>query len=142
MDIQKSHDCKDELNEAQLKATPARIAVLQLLENSQMPLDVASIIDVLKGKDIDIDPATAFRMMHTFTQKGIAKQIQLNEGKFRYELSTKADHHHLICQSCGKIEDISDCAIPQLESEIQKKKHFLVKSHSLEFFGLCSSFQN
>lgn len=135
------HNCSDELREVSLKVTPARIAVLQLLENSTTPLDVASIITVLKEKQIDIDPATAFRIINTFTQKGIAKQIQLNEGKFRYELSNKADHHHLICESCGRIEDISDCSIPQLEKEIQKKKQFLVKSHSLEFFGVCASCQ-
>jgi len=135
------HNCKDELRDVDLKATPARIAVLKLLEKSETPLDVASIIDYLQKHEIDIDPATAFRIVNMFTEKGIITPIQFNEGKLRYELSSKAAHHHLVCEQCGKIEDISDCNIESLEKEIQKKKGFLVKRHSLEFFGLCSNCQ-
>lgn len=132
------HDCKDELRDIALKATPARIAILQLLEKSDTPMDVSTIIFNLKSQNVDVDPATAFRIMNLFAEKGIVTPIQFNEGKLRYELSSKEDHHHLICESCGNIDDISDCAIPDLEKDIQKKKGFLVKHHSLEFFGLCA----
>lgn len=139
MNIQ--HNCSDELRQIDLKATPARIAVLQLLEKAATPLDVASIIAYLQKNDVDIDPATAFRIVNMFTEKGIITPIQFNEGKLRYELSSKAAHHHLVCEHCGNIEDISDCNIKELEKEIQKKKGFVVKHHSLEFFGLCRNCQ-
>ncbi len=136
-----NHDCKAELNEANLRATPARVAVMQFLESANTPIDVETIIDHLNKQKIDTDPATVFRIMNLLTVKGITKQISFNEGKFRYELMNKADHHHLICESCGNIEDISDCNIPSLEKDIHQKKKFLVKSHSLEFFGLCKNCQ-
>lgn len=135
------HDCKDELNEADLRATPARIAVLQLLEATDTPVDVSMIMDYLTNQDIKTDPATVFRIVNMFLEKGLVKQISFNEGKFRYELASKADHHHLVCEQCGKIESIADCAIPELENDIKKKKGFLVKRHSLEFFGLCRNCQ-
>ena len=135
------HDCKTELNEVELRATPARIALMQLLEKSDKPLDVQSMITFLEKKDIKTDPATVFRIINMFTEKGLVKPIQLNEGKFRYELKDKADHHHLVCEQCGDIEDISDCNINALEKEIEKKKNFKVTSHSLEFFGICTSCQ-
>lgn len=135
------HDCKDELNEVALRATPARIALMQLLETSNKPLDVQSMIDFLEKKDIKTDPATVFRIVNMFTEKGLVKPIQLNEGKFRYELTTREPHHHLVCEKCGNIEDISNCNIAALEKEIEKKKHFKVTSHSLEFFGICQSCQ-
>jgi Fe2+ or Zn2+ uptake regulation protein len=55
----------------------------------------------LEKNNIKSDPATVFRIVNMFTEKGLTKQIQLNEGKFRYELSSKEDHHHLICEKCG-----------------------------------------
>lgn len=131
------HDCKIELNQAQLKATPARIAILKLLEKTDAPLDVSAIIEFLKNKKIKADQATVFRIISMFTDRGLTRQIQFNEGKFRYELSSKPDHHHLICQNCGAIEDISDCNISRLEKDIEKKKNFKIVSHSLEFFGIC-----
>lgn len=138
---QLKHNCKTELNDADLRATPARVAVMKLLETTDAPVDVATIIDYLTQQDIKTDPATAFRIINMFTEKGLVKQISFHEGKLRYELSNKADHHHLICEQCGKIEEISDCAIPGLEKDIQKKKGFIVKRHALEFFGICAHCQ-
>lgn len=141
VDIKIIHDCKDELNEVNLRATPARVALMNLLEESDKPLDVQTMIDYLKEKAIQTDPATVFRIVNMFTEKGLLKTIQLNEGKFRYELAAKEDHHHLVCTRCGNIQDMSDCNIDVLENHIEKKKNFKVTSHSLEFFGICADCQ-
>ena len=135
------HDCKIELNDVALRATPARLALMKLFEGSDQPIDVQTMIEYLEKKDIATDPATVFRIINMFTEKGLTKQIQLQEGKFRYELASKADHHHLVCTRCGNIQDMSDCNIDVLESHIEKKKNFKVTSHSLEFFGICADCQ-
>lgn len=132
------HNCKNELNELDLRATPARIATMQLLESTKEPVDTATIMEHLQKEDIATDPATVFRIVNMFTQKGITSPIQFQEGKTRYELANKTDHHHLICENCGRIEDIQDTVIPALEKNIAKKHNFIVKRHSLEFFGLCA----
>ncbi|MCL5784134.1 MAG: transcriptional repressor [Patescibacteria group bacterium] len=137
----KQHDCKTELREADLKATPARLAALKVLEASNKPLDVATIRLELKRSGINTDPATVFRMMNSFSDKGIVRGVNLQESKLRYEHAAKKEHHHLLCQSCSAIEDISDCNINALEKGIEKKKGFLVKSHALEFYGLCQKCQ-
>lgn len=136
------HDCRKELNEAELRATPVRVEVLKFLEKSKSPADAVDIMSHLESLKISADPATVFRILNSFTQKGITKQISFNEGKFRYELASKPEHHHLVCTTCGSVESFSDCAIPALEEDIKKRKKFLVKSHSLEFFGLCRKCQN
>jgi Fe2+ or Zn2+ uptake regulation protein len=136
-----NHDCKDELNEVELRATPARVALMKFLESSNKPVDVQTMIEYLEKKAIKTDPATVFRIVNTFTEKGLTKQIQLQEGKSRYELAGGIDHHHLVCTHCGDIQDISDCNIDILKKDIEKKKNFKVTSHSLEFYGLCSNCQ-
>lgn len=141
LNIIKHHDCSKELKEFDLKATPSRIAVLSFLEGTKEPVDVNSIINFLKKEKINTDPATIFRMMNDFLDKGVTKQIQFEKGKTRYELSSKGDHHHLICEECGKIESVSDTFIPQMETEILNKNKFLVKRHMLEFFGICKNCQ-
>lgn len=137
LQVRSRHDCKIELREVSLKATPARLGVLKILETIDKPIDVQTLIEYLNKKDIKTDPATVFRIVGMFTQKGLLKPIQLNEGKFRYELSSKSDHHHLVCNKCGDIEDISDCNINALEKDIEKRKKFKVVNHALEFFGVC-----
>lgn len=136
-----NHDCKDELRNADLKVTPARLGVLSALENADKPLDVTDLINYLEKHDIDADRVTVFRIINVLTEKGLVKPIQFNEGKLRYEHAAKADHHHFICESCGDIKDVSDCNVDSLEKDLQKKKGLLVKHHSLEFFGLCANCQ-
>ena len=135
------HDCKTELNEVALRATPARIALMNLFEASSEPLDVQTMIDYLNKEDIKTDPATVFRIVNLFKEKGLLQSIQLHEGKFRYELSSKPHHHHFVCEQCGGIQDISDFSIKKIEEEIQKKRHLTITSHSLEFFGICADCQ-
>lgn len=135
------HDCKIELKNVHLKVTPARLGVLEVLENATHPLDIASISHYLDQQQIKVDQATIFRIMNIFADKGLVVPVQFNEGKFRYEYGPRADHHHFICENCGTIEDISDCLIDDLEKEIRSKKKLLIKHHSLEFFGLCQNCQ-
>lgn len=135
----RSHDCSDELREVSLKATPARLAVLRELEKTDKPLDVGSIIFLLRKKGVKADPATVFRIMNSFRDRGLTDQLQFNEGKFRYELASKFHHHHLVCEVCGAITDMPDNTVENLEKEISSQKGFIVRSHSLEFFGVCKS---
>ncbi len=139
--LNKNHDCKTELRQVQLKVTPARLGILAALEETDTPLDIASLINYLETHKIKADRVTVFRIINALTEKGLVKPIQLNEGKLRYEHNTKADHHHFICGSCGGIQDISECNVDKLEKELKQKKGLLIKHHNLEFFGLCADCQ-
>jgi Fur family ferric uptake transcriptional regulator len=130
MTIAKQHNCKEELNQAELRATPARIAAMKFLETTDQPVDVGMIMDYLRTQKIDTDPATVFRMMNDFLDKGLTKQIQF-----------QGHHHHLICTNCGKIEEVEGDFLKEMEDKIYKDKKFRVKDHSLEFFGLCENCQ-
>ncbi len=129
-----------ELFKLGLKQTPARIGILKMLETKQHPVDVPEIATYLETNNINTNKATVYRILDMFYKKGIVNRFELEEGKFRYEL-TAEDHHHVICESCGSIEDVSDCSVDKIEKVIKRKKGFLVKRHSLEFYGLCKNCQ-
>lgn len=131
------HDCKDELHEAELRVTPARLGILSILEHADVPVDVSTVIAYLKKHHIPADEVTVFRILNAFTKKGIAKPIQFNEGKLRYEYAGKPSHHHFVCESCGDVLDVVDCNVDELEKTLEQKKGVRVHRHSLEFFGLC-----
>lgn len=126
------------LKEKGLKTTTARIAVIDHLEKQDNPIDVLSIVESLNNQ---ADQATVYRTLEVLTEKGIVSRVEIGEGKYRYELQ-KDDHHHLVCSNCGNISDIEDKYMEKIEKEIREKKGFLVKSHSLEFFGVCRSCQS
>src|SRR5215203_4418346 len=93
------HDCSEELRKADLKITPARLGVLEALEKSNDPQDIQSILIYLKKNNIKADKVTVFRIINALKDKGLARPVQLNEGRLRYEHLLGADHHHFICES-------------------------------------------
>lgn len=130
-----NHDCSKELRDADLAATPARIATMQLFELHKKPLDAQHLIDHLQ-KELAVDRVTVFRMLNTFVEKSLITKLEFGEGKARYELAGH-DHHHLICEICARVEDFEDTLLPKLELDIHKKTGFFVKNHTMEFFGIC-----
>ncbi|MDO8269358.1 MAG: Fur family transcriptional regulator [Candidatus Levybacteria bacterium] len=130
----------DAIRSKGLRVTPARIAVLSVLEDSEHPLDITGIISKVIKLKVDADQATIYRIIENFIDKDLVKRLQFREKKFYYE-AKRYDHHHAICEKCGKIDDISNCSIDRVEREIERTKGFKVKSHSLEYFGTCKSCQ-
>lgn len=133
------HDCSTELRQANLAATPARITAMQLFESHEKPIDALSLVDALSDKGVD--RVTAFRIINAFVEKGLLRKLEFLEGKSRYELASRGDHHHFICRSCGTIQDIKDTIVPQFIHILQKQYSIMVIDHTMEFFGLCKNCQ-
>lgn len=131
MDLQ-----KELIRNKGLKLTSARIAVLNILTETKKPIDIPSILTQVNRRKVNADQATVYRIIENFTEKELITRYQFQEKKFYYE-AKREDHHHAICTQCGTIVDVSKCNIPRLEKEINRQSGFLVKTHSLEFYGMC-----
>lgn len=127
------------LKSAGLRATQPRIRVLGILEGSSYPLSVADIASMLSRPAVD--QVTVYRTLETFVQAGLVHHLELHQGRSYFELATREHHHHLVCRSCGRVEDVEGCDLEKMERNVAKKsKNFgSVVSHALEFFGDCNT---
>lgn len=133
-----SIDPKNLLRQAGFRATPGRIAFLELLRKSDKPLSIQDVLEKLKGNSID--QATVYRIVEALRDKGIIQYVNMEHGHAHFELVSPTHHHHAICQQCGKIVDISKCNIKSLETEVLAVSGFKkINRHALEFFGICDS---
>lgn len=126
------------LRKSGYKATLPRLAILQLFKKNRNPLSAQAIIDALPG---NTDQATVYRTIKSLKMAGVLRPIDLRHNHAHYELTDIADHHHLICLSCGRVEDVEHCGIEAMESTIlRSSKHFKeIKTHALEFYGICKT---
>jgi len=125
------------LHQAKLKATPTRLAVLSLLQKATKPLSIKEI----EAKIDSTDTATIYRMLESFKEAGIVRAIDFQKGFAFFELNDKNDHHHIVCNSCGRIEDfVADGEGKLFKQVLKKSKYFTqINDHSLELFGLCKN---
>lgn len=128
-----------ELNKKQLKAhgyrlTKPRQEIFAVLKHK--PQSVTEILAQLHEKKLKIDKVTVYRALENFVKIGLVAETQFKDGVSVYELADHEHHHHVLCESCGRIEDI--CLDENLLLKAAKKSSsFFIKSHRLEFFGLC-----
>ncbi len=120
-----------------MRSTKPRRAILDVFRSHKTPLETQEIFALLENRKEDIDLTTVYRSVTTFAQAGIIHQVDFADGVTRYELSSLPHHHHAICTNCGKVQDVKNCDDKSVQKDIEKKLDFDVKSHSMEFFGLC-----
>jgi Fur family ferric uptake transcriptional regulator len=120
------------------KATPSRLAILDIFGKTRNPMSAQEIIETLPS---DTDQATVYRTLKLLKEKGVIKQIDLRHNHAHYELANIAEHHHLVCLRCGRIEDVERCGVEAIQSTILKNsKHFAeIQQHTLEFYGICKT---
>lgn len=106
--------------------------VLSVLEKQKYPVDVSSLV-----KKLDVNKTTVYRQLEKYIAEGKIIEVELGDGKKRYELKSLDHHHHLICNTCGKLEDI-EFDESQIMKQVGSKTKFKIEKHSLEFFGICA----
>lgn len=121
------------------RLTAARKAILGIFEKNNEPLSCAQIRKKLYKNGIIIHKTTVYREVYFLKEKGLVAELQFKDSTKHYEMAS-IHHDHAICVSCNKIEDVllrKD--LKREEQFIYKNKKFKVKSHALEFYGLCSA---
>ena len=129
----------EKLRQNGFRVTGQRQKILDSL--MPFPQSVAEIYSSLNKKGISVDMATIYRTLDCFIYLGIVGETHFKDKISKYELiSINYHHHHLICDKCGSIEDIP-LDDKFLVDEVNKHTNFKVKSHALEFFGICGKCQ-
>lgn len=133
----KNDKFKSFLRSARLKATPGRLALLEVLQKSKKPQGITKIMRAL-GKNMN--RVTVYRALAAMEKAGLVRTVNLEHGHADYELALD-DHHHLVCTRCGRIEDFDDCGLDKMARKVAKdsKDFARVDRHSLELFGLCKN---
>lgn len=123
----------------QLKATPARLGLLDLFVHAKKPLSVKDL-EGLANKKGSVDRVTLYRNVEQLEKLGLIRKIHLQGREALYETIESDHHHHMVCKSCGIVKDVDSCGVEKFEIALLKATGFAsVLDHSLEFFGLCKS---
>lgn len=135
-----SSDNIDNLKSNGLKATLPRLKILEIFKTSnQRHLSAEDVFRVLINDHSDIGLATVYRVLTQFEHAGLLRRSNFEPGKSIYELDEGEHHDHMVCLSCGKVEEFVDSEIEKRQYEIAKKYKFQLQEHALAMYGLCAN---
>ena len=122
--------------------TRGRRALVELLAAAEGPVTVPEIV----ASDPSLAQSSAYRSLAALAEAGVVHRIVTGDDHGHFELAerlTGEHHHHLVCTSCGSVEDFTvppglEGAIDALAQSTRDRRGFEVEGHSLDLFGTCS----
>ena len=122
------------LKEYDLKVTPQRVAIVEeLYKNGHMNID--DLYKKLLSKFPSVSLATIYKNINAMVEKVFLSEVKIPNTKSVYEF-VKTEHAHLVCSSCGYIEDVMLDASSIL-NEASKLTSFKIDSTNIVLNGLC-----
>lgn len=127
---------KDILKQSHHYITRPRTVLFNMLLESDSPLSLNRIHSQARG---EMSRASTYRTLETLEKLGIVRRVAIARAD-KYELSDAFNrhHHHLTCDSCGRVITIKLGENMERAIEGFGNKHgFKITSHEVELRGLC-----
>jgi Fe2+ or Zn2+ uptake regulation protein len=124
------------LRGAGMRVTRPRVAVLSVVHDCPHA-DTDSIIGVVRGDLPDVSHQAVYDVLRALTIARLVRRLQPSGSVARYESRVADNHHHVVCRSCGVIEDV-DCAVgdtPCLTAS--NDRGFVIDEAEVVYWGLC-----
>lgn len=122
------------LQEAGLRITHQRIALLQVLAESEDHPDVEEIHHRARMSDPKISLATVYRTVSLLEQAGMITRHSFEGESARFERVDKLHHDHIIDLDSGEIVEFQSDQIEALQTEIAARLGYDVVHHRLELY--------
>ena len=123
------------------RLTPQRRRILSLFERlgSGCHLSAEDVHKQLLQAKLRVSLATVYRTLHLLVEMGFLHELELNESGHRFELirENHPDHHHLVCQRCGRTEEFESDSVLQACQMAAEKSGFRLLGVALNVRGLC-----
>lgn len=140
MNLSKRRALLDELVSKGVRLTSQRRALVEVIQEANEHLDAASLLDMARRREPNIDRATVYRTLELLKKLRLIDELDLMHlygEKHYYEVKSERNHAHLACFRCGRIEEYSSPLFERLKAEIAKQADFTIKVTRLEVGGNC-----
>lgn len=125
------------IRKAGLRVTKPRLAVLDALERAPHATAdevLAAVREVLP----EITVQSIYVVLHSLTDAGLLRQLDLAQSPARYETRVADNHHHAVCTVCGRIEDVT-CVVGQAPCLAPAETHGMtIHVADVVYQGVCA----
>lgn len=121
--------------------TTNRRAIVDILGATHRPLSLAEVLTEGSG----LAQSSVYRNLVVLERAGVVARVAAADDFTRYELAEDLTqhHHHLLCTSCGAVEDFTlpsrvEQAVEAALTTAARRTGFRGSHHRLDLVGLCA----
>lgn len=123
--------------------TSGRRILIDALARAPRPLTTAELV----AAEERLLQSTTYRNLALLEQAGVVHRVMGSDDYARFELAeefTGHHHHHLVCVSCGTVEDFEaprgiEKGLADAISQLTSDTGFRPQAHRLDVLGTCAS---
>jgi len=123
-----------------------------MIRNTRQRAAVNSVFDELEGfhsaQEVHarmraagdtIGLSTVYRAVQALVDDGELDSIRTDNGEAIYRRCSARHHHHLVCRSCGRTEEVEGPTVERWAGRVAEEHGFVDVRHTLEIFGTCAA---
>lgn len=130
----------EKLKSLGVRMTPQRHAILEFLLGSKAHPTADDIYKSLEGRFPNMSVATVYNNLRLLKDAGLVRELTYGDASSRFDGDT-SPHYHLMCTECGRIEDLYQPMLTQLDRSVAYETGYHIDYHRLEFYGKCPTCQ-
>jgi Fur family transcriptional regulator, ferric uptake regulator len=120
------------------RETEPRRVILQEIKNMKSHPTADELYEIVRKKVPRVSLGTIYRNLEVLCQEGLIQKIEVGGSQKRFDGHTE-NHYHFRCLTCGKVEDITQKPLKEIESTLPKLSPYEILGHHLELIGRCSN---
>lgn len=135
---------KDSLKLQGVRLTRQREILLELIDKSGKHLDADTLFELAKQQDPKLNRVTVYRTLKMLKESGLVDELDLMHyggDQHYYETRLKAEHAHVICLRCGKVEEFFGEPLQKLRRQVEQHFGFQIVLARTEIGGYCAHCQ-
>jgi Fur family transcriptional regulator, ferric uptake regulator len=119
-----------------LRNTRQRQVILEELRKLDSHPTAAALYAIVRNRLPKISLATVYRNLETLNQLGIVQKLEFGGNEARYD-GMVANHDHIRCVQCGKLEDVSRPPLDLPGVKANDLGGYKILGHRFEYLGVC-----
>lgn len=126
------------LRGAGLRATAPRVAALAALAE-QPHADADDVARAVRASIGRVSTQAVYDVLRALCRAGLVRRIEPAGSPALFELRVDDNHHHLVCRSCGRVQDVdcaagaAPCLVPAVDGG-----GFVVDEAEVIYWGTCA----
>jgi Fur family transcriptional regulator, ferric uptake regulator len=121
---------------ARARLTPQRRSLLDLIADRDGSFTAVDLFQEARRRAPDLGLATVYRTIELLRRTGSVRPL-VGDARPAYVRCDPGHHHHLVCLSCGAVEETNLCGAPS-PAELRRRYGFLAEGHELDVYGTCA----
>ncbi|MGH9138229.1 MAG: Fur family transcriptional regulator [Acidimicrobiales bacterium] len=122
--------------------TRNRRALVDALAGADRPLTIQEVLSARA----ELAQSSSYRNLAVLERSGVVRRVVSSDDFARYELAEDltGHHHHLICSSCGAVEDFTvptrlERNLEHALDKVMSDTGFSADHHRLDLVGTCAA---